>query len=176
MELLNYWPQYIRELTEFQQIAAGEQPEIENAAQDIRNAPQDFFLVSLSDYGASRWEAILGLDVAPNDTLDVRRQRILTAYLDQLPYTYRSLLKYLSMISPSFSVNLNNEAYELYIRIVLSGYKQRDALAAVLGRMIPANLVLKMQSQIPQAVSSPLVTICSATMTINKHIHIPQGG
>ena len=30
-------------------------------------------------------------------TLEARRERILIAYLDQLPYTYRALLKYLSI-------------------------------------------------------------------------------
>lgn len=176
MELLNYWPRYLRELVEFQQIANGEQPEFDNAVQAVQNAPQDFFLVSLSEYGASRWEAILGLSVAPGDTLETRRQRILMKYLDQIPYTYRNLLKYLSTVSQDFTVNLDNDSYELFIRIVLSGYDQRDALVAVLGRMVPANLVFKMQSQIPQTILRPAFTVCSATVNINKHEHIPQGG
>lgn len=176
MELLNYWPRYIRELIEFQQIANGLQPEFEKAAQEVQDAPQDFFLVSLSDYGCKRWEAILGLSVASGDTLETRRQRILLKYLDQLPYTYRSLLKYLSTVSQDFTVNLDNGVYELFIRIVLSGYDQRDALVAVLGQMIPANLVLKMQTQIPQTILRPAFVLCSATVCINKHEHIPQGG
>ena len=179
MELLNYWPRYIRELIEFQQITNGLQPEFEKsaqAAQDVQDAPQDFFLVSLSEYGCKRWEAILGLSVASGDTLETRRQRILLKYLDQLPYTYRSLLKYLSTVSQDFTVNLDNGAYELFVRIVLSGYDQRDALVAVLGQMIPANLVLKMQTQIPQTILRSAFVLCSATVCINKHEHIPQGG
>lgn len=75
----------------------------------------------------------------------------------------------------NFKVTLNND-YELFIQIVLTGYPQRDALAAVLGRMIPANLVLKMQTQIPQTVSRSALAVCFATISINKHEHIPQGG
>jgi len=176
MELLNYWPQYIRDLVEFKWIAKAEQPEFDRAAQDVRNAPQDFFLVSLSEYGCKRWEKILGISPAAGDTLETRRHRILLKYLDQLPYTYKRLLQYLSSVSSNFKVTLNNDAYELFIQIVLAGYSQRDALAAVLGRMIPANLVLKLQAQIPQTVSRPALVVCSATVSINKHEHIPQGG
>lgn len=176
MELLNYWPQYVRDLVEFQWIAKAEQPEFDRAAQDVRNAPQDFFLVSLSEYGCQRWEKIQGITPAAGDTLETRRHRILLKYLDQLPYTYKRLLQYLASISTNFKVTLNNDAYELFIQIVLAGYSQRDALAAVLGRMIPANLVLKLQAQIPQTVSRSALAVCSATVTINKHEHIPQGG
>ncbi len=122
MELKEYWPRYLQDLIEFGQIATAEQPEFTKAVQDVQGAPDDFFLVSLSEYGCRRWEAILGLVAAPGDTLEARRERILIAYLDQLPYTYRALLKYLSTVSDDFQVVLNNDAYELFIRIRLSGY------------------------------------------------------
>ena len=155
MELKEYWPRYLQDLIEFDQIARAEQPEFTKAVQDVQGAPDDFFLVSLSEYGCGRWEAILGLVAAPGDTLEARRERILIAYLDQLPYTYRALLKYLSTVSDDFQVVLNNDAYELFIRIRLSGLTQREALAATLGQMIPANLVLLLQTAIPQVVQSP---------------------
>ena len=150
MVLKEYWPRYLQELIEFQQIAGAEQPEFEKAVSDVKSAADDFFLVSLSEYGCERWEKILGLSAAPGDTLQDRRDRILIKYLDQLPYTYRTLLKYLATVSEDFTVTLNENAYDLYIRIRLEGYAQRDALAATLGQMIPANLVLRLRTDIPQ--------------------------
>ena len=113
---------------------------------------------------------------APGDTLEARRERILIAYLDQLPYTYRALLKYLSTVSDDFQVVLNNDAYELFIRIRLSGLSQRDALAATLGQMIPANLVLLLQTAIPQVVQSPPTVVGAAMVNMVRHEHSPQGG
>ena len=101
MEIKEYWPRHLQELVEFGQIATAEQPEFTKAVQDVQGAPDDFFLVSLSEYGCRRWEAILGLVAAAEDTVESRRERILIAYLDQLPYTYRALLKYLSTVSRS---------------------------------------------------------------------------
>lgn len=176
MELKEYWPRYLQDLIEFDQIANAEQPEFTQVAQDVRGASDDFFLVSLSEYGCQRWEAILGLVTAPGDTLDARRERILIAYLDQLPYTYRALLKYLSTVSEDFQVVLDNDAYELFVRIRLSGLTQRDALAATLGQMIPANLVLLLQAAIPQTVESPPTVVGAAMTCMIRHEHIPQGG
>lgn len=176
MELKAYWPLFLQDVVEFDQIAGAEQPEFQKAVQDVRNAADDFFLVSLSEYGCFRWEAILGLSVVPGDTLDQRRERIRIRYLDRLPYTYRALLSYLSTVSKDFTVRLDNDAYELFVRITLSGYTQRDALIAVLKQMIPANLVLLTQTAIPQDVARPACVAGAATVSLVRHEHQPEGG
>lgn len=176
MQIKEYWPRFLQDLIEFDQIAGAEQPELTKAVQDVQGAPDDFFLSTLSEYGCQRWEAILGLLVAPGDTVEARRERILIAYLDQLPYTYRTLLKYLATVSNDFKVVLNNDAYELFIRIRLSGYTQRDALAAALGQMIPANLVLLLQTAIPQTVLRPASVVGAAMVNMVRHEHQPEGG
>ena len=178
MVLKEYWPRCLQELIEFQQIANAEQPEFEKVVSDVKSAADDFFLVSLSEYGCERWEKILGLSVEPGDTLQDRRDRILIKYLDQLPYTYRTLLKYLATVSEDFTVTLNENAYDLYIRIRLEGYAQRDALAATLGQMIPANLVLRLRTDIPQDDQPTKTAACSAMATMNRHKYTPatEGG
>ena len=159
MVLKEYWPRCLQELIEFQQIANAEQPEFEKVVSDVKSAADDFFLVSLS--------------VEPGDTLQDRRDRILIKYLDQLPYTYRTLLKYLATVSEDFTVTLNENAYDLYIRIRLEGYAQRDALAATLGQMIPANLVLRLRTDIPQDDQPAKTAACSAMATMNRHKYTP---
>lgn len=114
--------------------------------------------------------------MAPDAPLEARREKILIKYLDQLPYTYRALLKYLSTVSEDFTVRLDNDAYELFLRIVLNGYTQRDALLAVLGQMLPANLVLLTQTAIPQAVLRPATVAAAAMVTLVRHEHQPEGG
>lgn len=173
MKLKEYWPRCLQEIVEFDQIANAEQSEFERVVSDVKSAADDFFFVSLTEYGCERWEAIMGLSVAPGDTLEERRERILIKYLDQLPYTYRTLLKYLATISEDFSVTLDEQAYDLFVRIRLEGYSQRDALVAALGRMIPANLVLRMKTEIPQKDAPAKTAACSATVSLNRHIHAP---
>ena len=168
MKLKDYWPRCLQDLVEFQQIANAEQPEFETALDDVRTAADDFFLATLSEYGCQRWEAIMGLHAADGDTLEARRERILIKYLDQLPYTYRTLLKYLKTITDDFTVTLDENAYDLFIRIRLEGYSQRDALIATLGQMIPANLVLRLKADEPAQTAA-----CSAMVTMNRHVYTP---
>lgn len=176
MELLNYWPRFMQDLIELRQIAGAEQPEIDTAILAVRQAPNDFFLVSLSEYGIERWEAILGLTPAPGETPDERRENIRITYMDRLPYTYRMLLLYLDEVTKGFTVTLDNDAYTLYVEVIVAGYIQRDALMAVLVQMIPANLILVMRTAIPQRVARPAVIAATVMSTMNRHEHIPQGG
>lgn len=60
MVLKEYWPRCLQELIEFQQIANAEQPEFEKVVSDVKSAADDFFLVSLSEYGCERWERFWG--------------------------------------------------------------------------------------------------------------------
>lgn len=176
MTIKDLWPPIMQELEEFQKIAGIEELYFDQLKQEIENIVDDQFIQTATEKGIARREKMLKVVPFADDTLETRRHRILLKYMDRLPYTYKRLLQYLSSVSSNFNVTLNNDAYELFIQIVLAGYSQRDALAAVLGRMIPANLVLKMQTQIPQAISRPALAVCSATTSINKHEHIPQGG
>ena len=115
----------------------------------------------------------MGLHTADGDTLEARRERILIKYLDQLPYTYRTLLKYLKTITDDFTVTLDENAYDLFIRIRLEGYSQRDALIATLGQMIPANLVLRLTADIPQKDEPAQAAACSVMVTMNRHVYTP---
>lgn len=173
MQLKEYWPSYLQDLVEFDQIARAEQPEFESAVNAVKLASDDFFLVSLTEYGCGRWETILGLSVAPGDTLEVRRERILIQYLSQIPHTHKTLLKYLATVSKDFSVVLNENAYDLFIRIRLGSYSQREALTAILEQMIPANLVLRIRTEIEQKIKYSKMAVCSAVITINRHIYQP---
>ena len=172
MELKEYWPRFLQDLFEFGQIADAEQPECTQAVQDIRSAPDDFFLFSLSEYGCERWEAILGLTAAPGDTLEGRRERILIKYLNHLPYTWRTLLSYLQSIDPKAGAVL--EDYRIQIDVELQGDSQREDLQATLRQMIPANLLWILRTAIRQKLTQP-VLICASGLTpgIITHKHQP---
>ena len=156
--LFERWPYFLQDITEFMAIAEAEQPEFDEAAETANGLHNEFSLFTLSDKGANRWEQIMGLSGTPDDTLEARRSRILTKYLSHLPYTYRSLLRYLAQISGGdYAVDLDAANYEIFISVRLMGYSQKTALIATLTDMLPANLVLKLQSKIQQAVEKACV-------------------
>ena len=48
MELLEYLPDFMASLKEIQELAKAEQPDISSAIQAVREAPDDFFITTLS--------------------------------------------------------------------------------------------------------------------------------
>ena len=54
-------------------------------------------------------------------------------------------------------MDLDAANYEIFISVRLMGYSQKTALIATLTDMLPANLVLKLQSKIRQTVKNACV-------------------
>lgn len=173
MELIKYWPEILQNLYEFKQIANAEQPEFTQAAEDIENATNDFFIVTLSEDGCDRWESILGLTHSDGQTLDERREQIKIKFMSRLPYTYKVLLQYLASITDDYSVNLDNESYELFVSVKLSGYSQKTAMLAALAAMIPANLLLLAQCKFTETVQPATAIPCAGVTSLVQHEHIP---
>ena len=172
------WPSFLSDLVEFQKIADALQPEFDKATTLVNGAAQEFSLFTMTEYGAGRWEEIFGIVPNPGDSLESRRSRIITRYLSALPYTYRSLLRYLEGISVGgFSVNLDAANYELFVSVRLTGYDQKTALLATLTEMLPANILLKLQSVIQQAVADAKIipTAYMAHIVYNKTNPVERG-
>lgn len=169
--LVDALPPFLGELLEFQKLMEAEQPAWDQAEDSVEEMHKDFSLFTLTEYGVKRWEAILGLAPGKQDSLEERKNRILLAYLSKLPYTYRTLLRYLAQVTQEFQVDLNHADYELYLRVKLAGYGERTALLAVLREMIPANLVLKLQTAIPQAIRSASLYVCPVSNRQVRHVH-----
>lgn len=144
MELSEYWPSHMQDLVEFQQIARGEQPEFGEAARAVRDAPNDFFLESLSGYGCQRWEAILGLLPAAGNTLEERRFRISTWLNRQAPFTMHVLRQQLAMLcgESGYTAELDAARYLLTVRLALESKSNYDAVSDMLERIVPANIVV----------------------------------
>lgn len=141
MLLQEYWPRFLRELLEFEQIAKAQQPEFSQAAADISKAPEDFFLVSLTDYGCARWEKIMGLVPAAGMSLEERRQQILIKYLSRLPYTERMLRNYLnSVLGGDVQVDVLYDDYAVSIEYGGENEALLASLYAELRQIIPANM------------------------------------
>ena len=172
------WPSFLSDLVEFQRLADAEQPEFDSATALVSGAAQEFSIFTMSEYGAGRWEEIFGIVPNPNDTLENRRSRIITRYLSALPYTYRSLLRYLDGVTGgTYMVNLDAANYELFVSARLTGYDQKTALLATLTEMLPANILLKLQTLIQQAVADVKIipTAYMAHIVYNKTNPIERG-
>lgn len=142
--LLSYIPGVLQNIREFKVISAAENPEIDSLDNAIDKSLKNQFIGTLDSYGCSRWERMLGIKPLDTDTLQERNFRILARVNEQLPYTYRSLEERLVDLcgKDGYSIAMDMENYVLKIRIALSAKKNFTAVAGLLDRITPCNLIL----------------------------------
>lgn len=142
--LISYVPGVLQEVREFKAITTAENPEIDSLDLAIDKTLNNQFIGTLDSYGCARWEKILGIKSLDTDTLQERNFRILARVNEQLPYTYRSLEERLADLcgEDGYSIVIDKENFILKIRIALSAKKNFAAVAELLDRITPCNLIL----------------------------------
>lgn len=145
--LIDYLPQVLKEKRELKLTFQSEQIEIEKSWDALKNALNDQFVVDSTEYGVSRWEKILGIIPKATETLDIRKFRILTRLNEQLPYTFTTLKQQLEALcgSDGYSLTLKNEIYTIEVKVNLIAKSNFDDVAALLHRVIPANMVIDLK-------------------------------
>lgn len=142
-----YWPEIIRDTTQFGQIAVAENPEFNKLSECIFRVLEDSLLIKgdnedetgATEYGVSRWESMLRIVPSAGDTLDDRKARILTQLNLKLPYTWRVLQQLIesSVDDDRCYINYDNDTQKLYVEAIETSHEKIDDLAS---RVVPMNL------------------------------------
>lgn len=171
-KMIEYLPHVLREYREMKGIMEGQQWLFTLLWSEVDRVFRNQFIETADEDGIRLFERILKIQPKGTDTLEERRFRVKAKWNQgQLPYTYPFLQQYLGTISEDFETKMDHDAYGLHLRIRLEGYRQRDEVNASLRRMIPANLTLTMQTEIPQKIRQPQLTIATGMQTMVRHRH-----
>ena len=147
MMLFDYWPRLLQKIRDFEELASAVQPELNIIIKHLNALPEEYFLNHMTRFGVERWEEILKIIPPKTDTLDDRRFRVIARLGERLPYTYRTMIKYLAVLcgEENFEVNLDHNNYYLLVKLALQTKSQYDSVVDMLRRMVPANLILDVQ-------------------------------
>lgn len=143
--LIEYIPPFLREIREYKAIFNNaEQPEITSIWKAINDVSNDQFILDATENGVSRWEKILGIIPKATLTLDERKFTILTKINEQLPFTITTLKEQLKTLcgEDGYSLNLDNNNYNLNVKIALTAKNNFEDVKALLKRIVPANLLI----------------------------------
>lgn len=143
-QLLNYYPEILREFQEYREVAGAEQPEVERLWDSLAEALDNQFVAGAGEYGVGRWEKILGILPKGTETLEQRKFRILTRLSEQLPYTLRMLENQLEALcgKDRYTAKLEYEAYKLVVRVSLMARGNLSDVEDLLNRIVPVNLII----------------------------------
>lgn len=146
-KLIKYLPSYLREYRELIEITLAENPEIDYVRNGIELILSNQFIATLTEYGCERWESMLGLEVRSTDTLELRRFRIMSKLLSDIPYTERQLRNVLTNLCGEkwYSLTVHYNDYGIEIWIEVEQMDQQQIVIDTVKCMIPANLTLDVQ-------------------------------
>lgn len=144
VDLTVYLPEFMKEYKEPAAALKAENPEFHalwNAADRIL---QNRFILTADEYGISRFEKILGICPAGDDTLEARRMRVQNRWFNKLPYTIRMLCVKLSECLKEYNFDIDADfrnAYEMTVMIYTSDDVRAGEVKYLLNGMVPANIV-----------------------------------
>lgn len=132
----------LRDIYEIREIMDTETIELREIQVEMLRVFNNFYIQTADDETLKEHERILGLAISPNDTLDDRRNRIISRYQLTIPYTTPLLKEYLNSWLGIGNWNLDIVVEEFYIAVNVFTNDEASILnvRSLLLEMVPAHL------------------------------------
>lgn len=168
MTLLDYMPDYYREVQEMNDILRAEDALFLMLRNEFNAGKANQFIKTADTNGLAIFEAILGIVPVADESFESRRSRVLSRWINITPYTHNSLVRRLASLQGNYNFDIDYEldAYRLSIRTNLELPGQVDELDFALAEMIPANLELISRNEIPMSSTTQANIVAGMTPTM----------
>lgn len=146
VDLLQYLPPFVARYREMAEIMKTEEPELQllwDATELVKNMS---FVLYCGIEGVERYEKMFKLYPEPDDTLEDRRIRILAYMNNDLPYTWRALLRKLEILVSdgdyeAIGYFFDDLEYTMKVNLINVSNATVSETRKMLQRMIPCNMV-----------------------------------
>lgn len=182
MTLLDFMPSYYREVQEMNDILRAEDALFLMLQNEFNAGKANQFIKTADADGLAIFESVLGIVPVADESVESRRSRVLSRWINITPYTHNSLVRRLASLQGNYNFDIDYEldVYRLSIRTNLELPGQVDELDYALVEMIPANLELVSRNEIPMsstaqaymAVGFTPTMIISATDAVNFDVEV----
>ncbi len=146
MEYREYLPEILRGIADFQGLGTSLDPETEPLREKMREAAGECFAETASEEGIARFEHLLGIRAGAEDSLEIRRARVMGRFQGLPPFSIGWLREMLTADcgADGFSVSQNTEECWLRVRVTQVRENYAEMLGEKLREQIPAAIVLRM--------------------------------
>ncbi|MBD3861782.1 YmfQ family protein [Bacillus sp. 28A-2] len=140
-EMKNYLPPYFTEIYEVDHLLKTEAPEFEQLDESIFDVTDQFFPLTAT-WGLNRWERMLKVQRESDDSIELRRARLLNMMSNIPPITYLSLEKSVNRFlkNPSAIIRLTANRYHFALRVNLDDLQNTRYIVDILETLKPAHL------------------------------------
>ena len=143
-KLIDYLPPVLQQTREMQAVMEGDQPAVAGLWDAWKTVLDALFVRYANEQGLARWERMLGIRPRGTDSMEVRRVAVLARLNEQLPFTERTLRLMLDGVCGpgGYTLEIIYREYRVFVRVHLWEKRAMDEAAALLGRVVPANMVI----------------------------------
>lgn len=151
VDLVSYLPPFMAEFKEICTTLEAENPEFQMVWKASDQVLKNEFIETADEYGISRFEKMLGIFPSRGDTLEIRRERVRSQWINVLPYTVRMLLQKLQIVCGSTDFVLKNDfdkGYTLILYTNLEQFGSVEEVENILSTMVPCNIMIVSRNRI----------------------------
>lgn len=147
MKLIEYMPQHLKNIREFQEIFKSEDEQLEYMNNLIAKMLTEIIVKTATSYGLERYEKIYNIKEIAT-TIEARRTNILLKMNNRTPFTLKWLDNKLKQLvgEGNYSIELDNDKYKLTIRLVYVYNDLINLLEKELRSQLPANLEINIHT------------------------------
>lgn len=143
--LIDYLPPFLAEYREYKRLFSvlwGEISENQNSILNrIEELKNNAFISLTNLQGIQHWERMLEIIPNAGATLEDRRELVKTRMFGDRPYTYEKLCELLDKLLGPGQHHIEIEGYTITVLIELTVKNQFAAVAAMLEKIVPANMI-----------------------------------
>lgn len=142
--------------------------------ENTANGIQDNFFIQTADSDTlAVWERLLGISAKPTDTIEFRRERILSKLDQTVPFTYWHLKERLTeLYGDEYALTINPSECTLDILVTSGRYGALDLLHDLIYNVIPAHLDVTSNQNVETYVVSSQYIATYMTRVVAKDITV----
>lgn len=141
VDTIHYYPQHIRNIEEFQRIAAAYDKELRLIWTALGAQQENQYFDTMDEDTCARWESLIGIKLVGDETLVERRIAIKGRWTSSLPYTepkFHEVLK--AMVGDYYTLNISVQQKVLKAGIFLAQMLKVDSVYDIMRAMAPADM------------------------------------
>ena len=144
IHLLEYLPDYLKQVKELNAICDTEEKELETIEEQLVQLMDDCFLSSCGITGIKRYESMLETEPLPGDSLEDRRFRLLAKWNNTVPYNFAYLQRQLALLcgADGYRMQLDQKKGTLTVKVVLVSKNMLESVRQMLENVIPCSICL----------------------------------
>ena len=157
VDLMMILPKYFRPVLEFKELMKTDGMVLDNLEKDIRKLRDDFYIQTADKESLAEMEKQFSIVAKPGETMDYRRQRLLSKYNTIVPFSIEFLRDRLTeLFGDDYTMQTDPAACTITISVTSSRYEAVDLLYDLLWDIIPAHLKIIANQQVDNYVSGSL--------------------